>query len=176
MEKEEIIASRWKTAILFLISLAFVAMSVAIPSEADEIYASMFAGAFFGLGSVVFGWQLIRPQRLSLSPTGFTVSGGLIRSPKPVLWRDVSPFFVVSLRRGGRMIGYNFMPGARRESTLVRMNRLVGAEAALPGGWPGSPEQMVERINAYRAKALAEVSMPSSGAVIAPQADPTNVA
>ena len=163
MEVEEIKSSRGKTVLFLLISLAFVATSVTIPSEdAAENYKSWFAGAFFGVCSVVFAWLLIRPQRLLLAPTGFTFAGGLVRSPKHVLWRDVNPFFVNRLKMGGKMIGYNFAPGARRDSTLIRVNRFAGNDGVLPKGWPESPELMVERINAYRARALAED--PNSGA------------
>lgn len=166
MEVEEIKSSRGKTVLFLLISLAFVSISVAIPSEtAVESYNSWFAGAFFGLCSVVFAFLLIRPQRLLLAPTGFTVTGGLVRSPKQVLWHDVNPLFVFRLGRGGKMIGYNFAPGARKDSTLIRVNRFVGAEGALPQGWPGSPDRMVERINAYRALALAQDTNFESGAI-----------
>lgn len=166
MEVEEIKSSRGKTVLVLLISLAFVSISVAIPSEAaSESYKSWLAGAFFGLCSVVFAFLLVRPQRLLLTPTGFTVAGGLVRSPKQILWRDVSPLFVYRLARGGKMIGYNFAPGARKDSTLIRVNRFAGAEGALPKGWPGSPERMVERINAYRAQALAQDTNSESGAV-----------
>jgi hypothetical protein len=164
MKVEEIKSSRGKTTLLLLISLVFVAVSAVIPSESDaERYKSWLGGGFFGLCSVVFTFLLIRPQRLLLAPTGFTVAGGLVRSPKQVLWRDVTPFFVYRLARGGSTIGFNFVPGARKNSTLIRVNRLVGAEGALPKGWPESPERMVERLNAYRAQALAEDPNPSSG-------------
>ncbi|MEW5686254.1 MAG: hypothetical protein AB1942_15165 [Pseudomonadota bacterium] len=157
MEVEEIKSSRAKTVLFLLISLGFVAICVAIASDgAAESYKSWFGGAFFGLCTVVFAWLLFRPQRLVLAPTGFMVAGGLIRSPKQILWREVSPLFVYRIPRGGKAIGYNFAPGARKDSALIRVNRLMGAEGGLPNGWPGSPERMVERINAYRARALAE--------------------
>ncbi|MNF09851.1 hypothetical protein D3C80_2106200 [compost metagenome] len=75
-----------------------------------------------------------------------------------MLWREVDPFFEYRLPRGGTLIGYNFAPSARKASALIRVNRFLGAEAALPKGWPGSSEEMVERLNAYRAKALAKDS------------------
>ena len=157
MDVEEIKSSRGKTLLFLLISLGFVAIFVVIPSDdAAESYWSWFGGAFFGLGTVVFAWLLVRPQRLVLAPTGFTVAGGLVRSPKQILWREVNPLFVYRIPRVGKMIGYNFAPGARKDSALIRINRLAGAEGALPKGWPGSPERLVERINAYRARALAE--------------------
>lgn len=67
MDVEEIKSSRGKTVLFLLISLAFVAISVAIPSEdAADSYKSWLGGGVFGLCSVVFAWLLIRPQRLSL--------------------------------------------------------------------------------------------------------------
>lgn len=157
MEVEEIKSSRRKAVLYLLGSLAFTAISIALSSEAAaESYTLWLGGVFFGLCSVVFAFLLVRPQRLLLAPTGFTVAGGLVRTPTQVLWRDVTPFFVYRLPRGGKMIGYNFAPGARKVSPLIRVNRLAGAEGALPKVWPGSPERMVERINAYREQALAK--------------------
>ncbi|WP_406853021.1 hypothetical protein WEU32_04430 [Brevundimonas sp. BH3] len=165
MEAEEIKSSRGKSVLLLVSSLAFLSISVAMPSEtAVESFNSWFAVAFSGLCSVVFAFLLIRPHRLLLAPSGFTVTGGFVRSPKQVLWHDVNPFFVFRLGRAGKVIGYNFAPGSK-DTTLIRMNRFVGAEGALPQGWPGSPDRMVERINAYRALALAQDTNFESGAL-----------
>ena len=152
MEVEEIKSSRGKTVFFLMISMALASIFVMNPSEtAADSYNSFLGVAFFGLGSVIFVFLLIHPQRLLLSPTGFQVSGGLIRSPKHVLWHEVGPFFVYY-----GMVGYDFVPGARQDSALIRLNRLLGAEAALPKGWPESAERMVERLNAFRDKALAQ--------------------
>lgn len=62
------------------------------------------------------------------------------------------------------MIGYNFTPGSRKDSALFHVNRFVGAEGGLPMDWPGSPEQMVELINVYRAQALAQDTISKAGA------------
>lgn len=171
MDVEEIKSSRGKTVLGLLVSLTFVAIFVAIPSEpAADSHKAWLGGGFFGLCSVVFACLLIRPQRLSLTPTGFTVSGGLIRSPKHVLWRDVDSFFEYRLPRGGTMVGYRFVPGARSDSALIRVSRSLGAEAALPKGSPESTEQLVERLNAYRARALAQEA--GAGPHDCQQADP----
>ena len=157
MESEEIKSSRGKTVLFLLINLAFALLSVAIPVEAaGDRYKFWLVGTFFGLGSVVCAYLLIRPQRLLLSPTGFTLSGGLVRSPKHWTWREVGPFFVYQLQEGGTMVGFNFAQGARQDSTLVRVSEFLGAEGALPGGWQESTERMVERLNAFRDKALAQ--------------------
>ena len=40
------------------------------------------------------------------------------------------------------------------------ITRSLGADAALPKGWPMSPDAMVEQLNTFRAQVLAE-RMPS---------------
>jgi hypothetical protein len=108
---------------------------------------------FFGLCSALFLCLLVRPQVLILDQTGFTLTGGLIWSPRKVAWRDAQEFFVYQLPRGGKMIGFNFQSGA--ETPWRRFNRNFGAEGTLPKLWTESPEQMVEELNAYRSRALA---------------------
>jgi hypothetical protein len=110
--------------------------------------------AFFGLGALIFLWVLIRPQRLLLDAEGFTVTGGLTRSPKKERWADTTEFFVYRLPRGGRMIGYDYRPGAARHPRMAAFNRRFGAEAALSKGWPKSPEVMAEELNADRFRAI----------------------
>ncbi|QEL23530.1 hypothetical protein FQV39_13775 [Bosea sp. F3-2] len=110
--------------------------------------------AFFGLGVVVFLWLLIRPQVLILDAGGFTVDGGLVRTPRYVAWRDVQGFCVFSAGRGGKMVGYNFEPHAKQKSLLTRINRSLGADAGLPQGWQISAEQLAAVLNDYRLQAL----------------------
>ncbi|MBA1139080.1 hypothetical protein H0241_02235 [Mesorhizobium sp. CCANP35] len=86
--------------------------------------------AFFGLGALVFAWQLVRPQILVLNGQGFSLGGGLVRSPKLVPWKDIEGFFVVHRRRRiGDMIGYNFAPGSRKARSC----------AASPKAWAPKP-------------------------------------
>jgi hypothetical protein len=155
-ESEEIIQSRLKTSVAFLGSSAFVAIATLLPSQAGESNDwRWWCGAFFGLCAVVFCWLLIRPQRLTLDREGFTVRGGFVRSPKRIPWRSIDPFFVYRLPRGGKMIGFNFRPGAEPRHTLLRkLNRRLGAEGSLPKLWPVPPDQLVEELNAYRQRAL----------------------
>ena len=123
--------------------------------ETDPTWAwiSIF---FFGLCSCVFAFLLFRPQRLLLNHEGFTLSGGLVRSPKQVHWHDIEEFYLLSLPRGGGIIGYNFKPGARPQSLMLKLNRGFGAEAGLPRGWTASSEEMVEELNEYRNEVLLQ--------------------
>lgn len=154
----EIHGSYWKNGLYLAISLVFVVGGLAMLRDPEAVGAAWLCLIFFGLGAVVFLWMLVRPQRLILDSQGFTLCGGLVRSPKLVRWRDVEPFFVYRLPRAGKMIGYNYRPGAGPDSMLARINRRLGADCALPKGWPMSPEAMVEQLNACRARALGNAA------------------
>jgi len=151
-------ASRGKTLLLLSASLAFVlACAFLIHVSKDGDTAGLWwCMAFFGLGALVFAWQLARPQILMLNVQGFSLGGGLVRSPKLVPWKDIEGFYVVHRRRRiGDMIGYNFAPGVKKSSVMRSVTRSLGAEAALPQGWTLSPEEMAVLLNAYRQEAMA---------------------
>lgn len=143
-------ASRLKMSLYLAGSLVFVAIGVAMVRDPSTGLKGWLALVFFALCAASFTWMLMRPQVLELDAKGFTVRGGFIRSPKTVLWRDVERFFVYRLPKGGKMIGYTLEPAARKDTAMARMARSFGADGALPKGWPGSAEKMVENLNAYR--------------------------
>jgi hypothetical protein len=147
-------ASRLQISLYLLGSLVFVVIGLVVIQNPSPRIGAWFAVLFFGLCAAVFATLLLRPQVLILDAGGFTVGGGLIRSPRKVLWRDVEGFFVYRLPKGGKTIGYNLAPAARKDTPLTRIASSLGADGALPRGWPGSPEKMVEDLNAYRLWAL----------------------
>jgi hypothetical protein len=141
-----------------MVSLGFVAIAILHLRTAHNIsewslIKTWLGVIFFGLGVLVFSWLLIRPQRLSLDAEGFTVAGGMIRTPWKIRWQDVSEFLVIQLPRGGKMVGFNYVPGARKTSALSRVARMSGADGGLPKSWPGSVEDMVDELNDYRIRA-----------------------
>jgi hypothetical protein len=158
MEPLTITGSRLKTILYLAMSLAFVAGGVWVighPSQSKDLIYGWLSIALFGLAALVFGWLLARPQVLRLDAEGFSLRGGLVRSPRVTRWRDIQPFFVFRLSRGGKMIGFNYAEGRAPSTTLAFVSGLAGAEAGLPKGWPKSPEAMVVILNDYRERALA---------------------
>lgn len=147
-------ASRVKAWLYLLGSLAFVAGGLLMVRERSAGAGGWLALLFFGACAVVFVIMLIRPLTLTLDANGFMVSGGLVRSPRKVLWRDMQGFHIYRLPRGGKMIGYYLEPSARKDTAMAKITRSFGGDGALPEGWPGSPEKMVEDLNAYRLWAL----------------------
>ena len=114
---------------------------------------------FFGTCSTVFVMMLVRPRRLSLDEDGFSVSGGLLRSPQKTSWRDISDFFVLSLRPGTSFVGYHFSSEfAEKHPTAKLARNVTGADGILHGPWPGSNGKLADKLNAYRQFALTSAT------------------
>lgn len=111
---------------------------------------------FFGLCALVFLALLIRPQRLVLDATGFSVEGGFARSPSKIAWSDIDEFFVWRLPRGGRSVAYRYRPDARNVPGTVRASRAFGADGALPRPWRSNPDALAAELNAYREQAIRQ--------------------
>ena len=151
-----ITTSRSKIVLYLATSLTFVAAVLWLLQQPHrDAWKLELALGFFALCTLVFVGLLIRPQKLLLDQDGFTIVDGLVRTPKKTRWQDIDEFFVYRLPRGTKMIGFNYRPGARAASPMVRFNRRFGAEGALPAGWAQSPEQMIADLNQYRLQALS---------------------
>jgi hypothetical protein len=154
----EIVSSRRKTAFMLLGSLSFVAIAFLLPGPPDR--KLFWSGVFFSVCSAVFVALLLRPQRLLLDHEGVTLSGGLLRAPTKIGWRDIDKFFVVSIRPGASMIGFNYNPSAMnkpRGAAFAR--RIAGADGAISGVWPGSKTALVDQLNTYRERALKDTDV-----------------
>lgn len=141
----EITASRKKTTLYLILSLGFVASGVLLPNKDGSL---LWASAFFGLCAFVFIILLVRPQRLSLNREGFSLSGGLLLSPTKVAWQDVTGFFVVRVRPGNSLIGFNYSPNASTKPRGAAFSRrIAGADGAISGVWSGSNAAVVDKLN-----------------------------
>lgn len=111
----------------------------------------------FGASGIVFAGFVARPLRLTLDSSGLTLSGGWMRSPRFVAWRDIDgPMTSYSVGRG-EAIGYNLVESSSNCSRWAgyrRDNFLLLPEANLPDVWRVSAEQLADEINAYRMQAL----------------------
>jgi len=150
-DQEEFVSSRTKTAWGLLISLAFVATSAAAEAAGDTNWKLRGGLILFGISSLMCAWLMVRPHRLKLDPQGFTLSGGLLRSPKKTLWHDVGEFYVRRLRPGANMVAFTYAPEAK-----VPFGGSLGRSGGLPGMWPGGPEEVAWRLNQYREAILAQ--------------------
>jgi hypothetical protein len=110
MEVVQIVESRIKILLMLVGSLVFVAIYALLPDPDHQL--PRWGGWFFGLCAAVFLVLLLRPRKLTLNDSGFSISGGLARK-KMVEWGDVTGFFPLSFRPGANMIGFNYSPDAR---------------------------------------------------------------
>ena len=149
-ETEELTSSRSKAAIGLIGCLAFVAISVFAEQSGDTNWKLQAGGIFFGLCALTFVAMLMRPHRLRLDHEGFSLSGGLTRSPRKIGWRDVGEFYVRPLSRGARMVAFKYAEGA-----TIPFGGVLGKSGGIPGVWPDGPEALVYLLNNYRDKALS---------------------
>lgn len=155
MEPQVIRESRVKMGGYLAISLAFVALFVwmALGSTSErDVLTGWIGVALFGVGALLFGWLLVRPQVLRLDAQGFVLEGGLVRTPKRIAWADIDRFFVVNAPRGGELILFSYLPGRAPPSRLGRLIHPYGADGGLPKNWTLSPKALVALLNDYRAK------------------------
>ena len=154
--KEELISSRPKIVLLVLGCTPFVAIALSAFLQGERELWIWLSLLLFGGGLISSGLLLVNPMKLHLDETGFALSGGFFMGIRQARWADVEQFSVVRLPRGGKMICYNFKPHARKATWWMEINRRLGADASLPKLWPGKPEDLVEKLNRYRAEASTE--------------------
>jgi hypothetical protein len=113
------------------------------------------AGLVLIIGAGVFGaaflyslWVLTHPAVLDLDSEGFTLAARWTLAPKKVAWGDIDEFFVYKDKMA-RTVVYNFAPGKAPNISIINLNRTHGFEGWLPLGWRLTPEELVDRLNAY---------------------------
>jgi len=158
----ELTASRKKEAFRLLLALIFLVGTIFVLSADDGSGGSTWP-LWLGLplwlaGSLVFGWQFVKPPRLILDHEGFTFTGR-IRPMQKVRWHDVEDFFVWYSGRGNRFIAYKLKPESRSDTLLAKVNHRFGADGILPSIWPMSAEALVAKLNAVRHGGLGRMQL-----------------
>jgi hypothetical protein len=151
MDQKVIQSSRWKILVYLLGCLTFLFLSWGLFQDTPRGDAwKLWPGViFFGFGSLALLVLLLRPQRLVLDETGFSLEGGLVVSPRKVRWSDVDKFYVW----GGNSVGYKYRPDATNVPKIVKVNRAFDADGTLPRAWPVAPDELVAELNTYRERA-----------------------
>ena len=152
---ETIKGARWKSVLLLIGSLAFVALGVWLPDDgqSETMLWKWVIIVFFGLGVLLTIYQLFHPATLTLDARGFTYIG-LFNRRMTVAWDDVEAFKLWKPPRGLKMLAWDYRPGRGPRSALSGFSRALGADAGLPGGLADSParllEKMTQRLQASR--------------------------
>lgn len=156
-------ADPWPAAIVILqsrrqalrmagLSVVMVSVSV-LDALSDRSPMARAAGIsstlFFTLCLLVFIGQLVRPGRLTLDALGITQTS-LGRTTR-FLWSEVGNFRVWSTGRT-ELVAFDDPRPLRSRSTLRRINRSLGLDAALVSGWTLPAGELAALLNAVHAE------------------------
>jgi multidrug transporter EmrE-like cation transporter len=104
MEIKNINSSRWKSAMFFAISIAFVLLDgFILQNPLGSIYAALwtwFGLLFFSVGVLLFGFRIFCPSVLILDEAGIILDFGFPSRWKKIPWGDVRGVLCLSISRG----------------------------------------------------------------------------
>jgi len=129
-----IVGSRLKMGIAVGVSVVFVLFGLVLMMIPEiEVRHGGFVAGFFGLCLVVFGWQVVRPTRLVLDPSGLALS--IMWRRRHARWDQVGNFRVWTPQIFLNYVACDFTP-----------DRPSGAKTSimiLPAGWKMRSSEVV---------------------------------
>lgn len=143
-------SKQWK---LLAFSTVLSAACFWLASEGQK--SGWFFGGFFLLCGLVGLVQML-PNSVSLTvdEEGFRYVA-LFRTHR-FRWAEIESFGTYVLKFKARTtvyVGFNFVPGAREQTSLMRASRRnLGYEAGLPEAYGHTPEQLAALLEAYRVR------------------------
>ena len=153
---ERYVTSARKVSFMLLLGCALIAGLYFVTRA-----AGLFAIVFLAIPLLRLLWLLIRPYNLLLDGEGFTLSGGTCLKPQKTAWRDVERFFIRGsvVLPGPKSVAWGCVAG-RSPKRWAFMSQFLApegelADGALPDLWTLSAPELEQRLNAYRARALA---------------------
>jgi hypothetical protein len=151
MDEEVFVGSRLKTSLALAGALAFVALGVWLVSQGQASPKAFLAGilsiVFFGACGLAGAVSLARPNRLTLSKTGFELETAL-RRPRRVDWADLDSVFIWTYR-STRLVAYRYKPGRVPDGVMTQMSQSIASvDGSLGGGWRVGPEVLLARVQA----------------------------
>jgi len=148
-------SSRGNSALMLLISAAFVATGVLIlkdPKESPTI--AWLVMIFFGLGIPIFGWRLLRPDMLTLTPDG--ISWRTMFRSAQWTWDDLQNFraYKPTSKTISKHLEFDFTDSyhARRGGSRGVVKAITGVEGSLGTGWELSAADLAELLTKARAR------------------------
>jgi hypothetical protein len=148
-EPETIRSARWIYAAAFTMIVvpgALVIWANIRIGLLDRSHSSLLAVL---LTPVMLGslWFALHPPVLTLDSTGFTVTGGFVRSPITTRWQDVKEFLVYDPPK-------SFFPKIAYEPSADRVSKSPFSKAVLGFFYVRNADDAVNRLNDYRRRAL----------------------
>jgi hypothetical protein len=154
-DQPPIVIRSWRgnSALMLLIAAGFVAIGAfMIRDPKQSAMISWLIMIFFGAGIPLFGWRLIRPDVLTLSPNGMTWRSAL----RTVEWRwdDVRNFrpYSPAPKTISKHVGFDFTDSARGAQLRHAAKAMTGVEGSIGGGWELGAAELAELLNQARAR------------------------
>ncbi len=149
--------SRRKAARLLLLSVVFVAAGAWMAASETGLNqaAGVLSVVFFGLGVLLFGWQLVRPGCLLIGPDGITER--TMGRTRRFAWHEAAGFRVWEMH-GTALVAFDDLRSPGVNPRLRAVNRALGAEGALRAGWTVPPQKLADLLNAEQARWLQQGS------------------
>jgi Bacterial PH domain len=148
-----IYSSRSKAMLLLLTSFALVAAAVFTVHSPNANHLIGYLGVgFFGLGIPIFGWSVMRPDRLVLSPEGITRH--TLFGSRHLKWQDVHAFrpYTPRSQMTVQMLGFDFVDSSDRSRTLTKIARwLSGVDGGFGTHWEMQLPDLADLLNRARA-------------------------
>jgi hypothetical protein len=146
--------SRRKAGLLAFLAAIFVGMGTCTYGLGDltSRIISIFCVVFFGLCLIVASIQLICPGRLVIDCRGVTQT--FLRRSHAYPWPEVANFRVWRVAHN-ELVAYDDLRTPNPHPTLQAINRSIGADAALAGGWAMPAGRLADLLNAARDHCLA---------------------
>jgi hypothetical protein len=148
-------ASRGYSALMLLISIAFVASGVLIikdPKGSPTI--AYLVMAFFGTGIPIFGWRFIHPDVLTLTPEGISWRS-VVRSAQWT-WDDVENFraYAPTGKTISKHLGFDFTESyhAKRGGSRGIVKAITSVDGSLGTGWELSAADLADLLNKARVR------------------------
>jgi hypothetical protein len=147
MADEIIKASRAKSAGFLAISAVFVAIGIWMCIREPGDWRAIGCLAFFGLGILVFGAQIIAPATRTLTRESFTYKGLLGRG-FTIPWAQVESFHLwKNPYASQKLVAWTYLPGFKKTSVLGAVSSSLGADSAIPGLWTVKVEEVLARMD-----------------------------
>lgn len=146
---------RWLSVVGFTVAGVILTLSSGVESKVVGVAAIVFFG---GLGIPLLAAQMLRPPRLELDATGFTLSQ-LPRRTFRRSWGEVSHFTATGVNVPGpfglrrtRPVLISYSTSRQDKAQLRRVNRwTTNGDEGLPTGFGGmGAAQLAELLNHYR--------------------------
>jgi len=138
--------TQWKQLLVMCLMAAGGAASIYWKSSPLAGWALLVIGGI--LTPIAIVQLLPGAASLTLDQDGFHMTGLYRR--KSYRWDEIEGFGVYSIAPKKKMVGFNFRPGTRPKSFLMKKSRDgFGYESALGDLYGPNPEKLAEMMNAY---------------------------